>query len=252
MIYIQGAKREATLDERKTEDWRLCQLYREGDRKACNQLVLRHYPLVVKTAKRYQGRGLEMDDLIQHGCEAVQEAADRYKPGESAFSSYLVLWIRQKIIRAINETARMIRLPANVIQQRNLAYRALAKGRELNPKQRVIMADISASEIHRDLPQREGESLPSVIESISYDGEAPDAGLHESNTRDTVNEYLSVLGDDREREVIRMRYGIGSGERSTLAEVAEIMGLSRERIRQIESGAMSKMRVARRYLAKSS
>lgn len=240
------------------EEKELSKLALNGDKNAINKLVECNLLLVVSIAKKYYGCGLPLLDLIQEGNIGLITAAKKYD-GEKGFrfSTYATYWIRQTISRALSESSRTIRLPGNMVELLNKVKRVsteLSQKLGRKPEEEEIAAELGV-EIDKvqavmDLAQvvnsldtpidDEGETcMGDLIADDSKSNIMADL-IQETNTK-IVNDVLSTLGV-REAEIIRMRFGINRDEPMTLDEIGKHYGLSRERIRQIETKALRKLR----------
>ncbi len=221
------------------------------------QLSSGNLRLVVSIAKKYRNRGLSFLDLIQEGNTGLMRAVDKYEYRRGfKFSTYATWWIRQAITRAIADQARTIRIPVHMIdvlsKLRNVSKRLLQElGREPTTEETAAAADISLEETRRvlnigrhpvslDRPVGESEdsSFGEFIEDNSY--ESPIVSAGQSMLRDKIDGLLKTL-TYREREIIRLRYGLGDGYTYTLEEVGRIFKVTRERVRQIEAKAVRKL-----------
>jgi RNA polymerase primary sigma factor len=221
------------------------------------QLSSGNLRLVVSIAKKYRNRGLSFLDLIQEGNTGLMRAVDKYEYRRGfKFSTYATWWIRQAITRAIADQARTIRIPVHMIdvlsKLRNVSKRLLHElGREPTTEETAAAADISLEETRRvlnigrhpvslDRPVGESEdsSFGEFIEDNNY--ESPIVSAGQSMLRDKIEGLLKTL-TYREREIIRLRYGLGDGYTYTLEEVGRIFKVTRERVRQIEAKAVRKL-----------
>jgi RNA polymerase primary sigma factor len=228
---------------------------------AVKKLVEANLRFVVHYAKRYRGLGMSYMDLIHEGTLGLMEAAKRFDPERNVkFISYAVWWVRQAIFHALSEHARVFRLPQKLSGQ----VSKLAAAREKLKRDLQRMPTIAELALHTALPPEEVEQLllaagddVSLSTAVGDDGglelgdtleqdsvPSVEVEMIKSSFERRIQGMVSGL-DEKEREVIRMRFGLDGEEPKTLQEIGEAMGLSRERIRQIESRAKEKLRRSR-------
>lgn len=227
---------------------------------AAKTFIQANLRLVVSIAKGYQNPGVQLLDLIQEGNLGLMHAVQKFNPDKGfKFSTYGTWWIRQAITLSLDNTGRTVRLPAHVSERVRLitkSHKRLSDELGREPSIAEIAADVILQPADVEALLRYGEDHVSLDASLSVengnsrslkdvlvDRTAIPVDEQATSTTLTANitEALQVL-DEREREIIRLRYGLDSGEPRTLEEVGLIIGLTRERIRQLEARAQAKLR----------
>ena len=240
------------------EEQELSRRAKTGDKAAVNKLVESNLLLVVSIAKKYYGCGLPLLDLIQEGNIGLITAANKYD-GEKGFrfSTYATYWIRQAISRALGEQSRTIRIPANMIDLLNKIKKVTVEltqslnrqptDEELAEKLGVevdkVQAALDIAQVSSSLDTPIDDEGETSMGDLIADTKASNVGddlIKEANSQ-IIEGVLSTLSN-REAEIIRMRFGIGRDRPMTLEEVGTHYGLSRERIRQVETKALRKLR----------
>lgn len=256
-IYLNEIGEIPLLDE--TEEKELGRRISDGDESARARLEEGNLRLVVSIAKHYTGRGLPLMDLIQEGNIGLMHAAEKYDyTKDNRFSTYASWWIKEAITRAIDQQSREIRVPVHVAENIKRVQKAAKElqqefGREAEP-----------GEIAKKLGDRTEEEVKNILSYIrnpvsletpvGEDGEdslgdfvedrsetTPEDAMDVLVRKEEVQELLETL-NDREKEVISLRFGLGKDRTYTLEEIGESLGITRERVRQIESKAMEKLR----------
>lgn len=233
-----------------------------GDKDARDLLVSSNMRFVVNVAKKYQNRGLDLEDLISEGYVGLLEAVTRFDVDRGYhFISYAVWWIRQSILKAVYEKGRAIRLPmnrTNEILQIEKARKAVSgsskksEAQELDEIASMLgmtkyhvreMLDISRDTLSLDAPSSYDDSGKMTLgDSVASDTRSdPSENAIDASLRDSIFEVLGTL-DSKSAQVLRMRFGLDSGECMSLKQVGDHFNLTKERIRQIEKTAIMRIR----------
>lgn len=240
------------------EEKALAQRIAAGDNEAVDEMVKHNLRLVVSVAKKYKGCGLSLLDLIQEGNVGLIESAKKFDLSKGyRFSTYATWWIRQKIGRALSDQSRNIRIPAHVAELvskikrlsgpmtqelgRTPTEQELADKLGVEVDKVKVALDMSQAISSLDVPVGEDDDATVGDLQADHSAENPFNNLIREANKDIINSVFDTLGE-REANVLRLRFGIDTDHPYTLAEVGDVMGVTRERIRQIETKALRKMR----------
>ncbi len=232
---------------------------------ARQQLIIANTRLVVSIAKNYQGRGLSLTDLIQEGNLGLMKAVDRFEPERGVrLSTYATWWIRQNISRATGDNGRTIRLPINQGQRWGRLRKTAEElsqqlGREPSLEEIALASELTVEQVEATLSAvREPMQLD---ELVSDEDDRPREDLladteselpEQATARDLLIEAISYLLNTlpaREAAILKLRYGLDDGEMHSMAQIGEMMGYSRERIRQLQHTALDRLRRLDRNLS---
>lgn len=254
--YLQEIGKEELITAE--EEVQLAKKIKEGDEEALEKLTRANLRFVVSVAKQYQNQGLSLPDLINEGNLGLIKAARRFDETRGfKFISYAVWWIRQSILQALAEQSRIVRLPLNQVgslNKINKAYSKLEQEHEREPSTEELaeatdipvekVADtlrVSGKHISIDAPLVAGEESTLVEVLPNNDAPATDATLMKESLEREVERALATL-TERERDVIKLFYGIGVAHPLTLEEIGDKFNLTRERVRQIKEKAIRRLR----------
>ncbi|MDP4116959.1 MAG: sigma-70 family RNA polymerase sigma factor [Bacteroidota bacterium] len=237
----------------------LAKRIKKGDRRALEDLTKANLRFVVSVAKQFQNQGLSLGDLINEGNLGLIKAAQKFDETRGfKFISYAVWWIRQSIMQAISEQSRIVRLPLNRIgslSKISKAYRdleqeferkptttELAELLEMSPEDVAFALQISGHHVSMDAPFGGDDEKNSLMDVIPDEQQpTPDQTLMKESLKSEVENVLSTLSE-REAEVIKLYFGLETGQSATLEEIGDRFNLTRERVRQIKEKALRSLR----------
>jgi len=254
--YLQEIGREELITAE--EEVVLAKKIRDGDQDALEKLTRANLRFVVSVAKQYQNQGLSLPDLINEGNLGLIKAARRFDETRGfKFISYAVWWIRQSILQALAEQSRIVRLPLNQVgslNKINKAYSKLEQEYEREPTADEIaelldlpidkVSDtmkVSGRHVSMDAPFANGEESSLLDVLVNHDSLKADSGLIMESLSKEIDRALSTL-TERERDVVKLFFGIGLNHGLTLEEIGDKFDLTRERVRQIKEKAIRRLR----------
>ncbi|MFP4588904.1 MAG: RNA polymerase sigma factor RpoD/SigA [Candidatus Acetothermia bacterium] len=243
----------------REEEQELARRIAKGDQEAREELAQHNLRLVVSIAKNYRNYGVDFEDLVQEGNAGLMKAVDRFDPEKGyKFSTYATWWIRQAILKSLNNTGRTVRIPAHMSsllrdiknfeesflrdRGREPTLEEVAEGIEV-PEDKIRLARMSnegTSSLDKPLGEGQETNIMSDLiedERLSSPEEEVEEDLFTEKLKCLLNQELT----DREKQIIRLRYGL-AGKEKTLEETGEVFGISRERVRQIQERALDKLR----------
>ncbi|MBW4485895.1 MAG: RNA polymerase sigma factor, RpoD/SigA family [Tildeniella torsiva UHER 1998/13D] len=250
--------RQELVEKLKVSEAEFTQKLHEG-RTAKRRMIRSNLRLVVSIAKRYLNRGVPFLDLIQEGALGLNRATEKFDPDKGyKFSTYAYWWIRQGITRTIANDARTIRLPIHIVEKLNKlkkAHRDLRRDLQRNPSEQELAdaLDVTVDQLRSlqqvrrrslSLNHRVGKGEDTELMELLEDSstQTPESKISENMMRQEITSVLGEVLTEREKDIITLRYGLATGETHTLEEVGGIFNLSRERVRQIQTKAMRKLR----------
>lgn len=254
--YLQEIGREELITAE--EEVVLAKKIKDGDQRALEKLTRANLRFVVSVAKQYQNQGLSLPDLINEGNLGLIKAAKRFDETRGfKFISYAVWWIRQSILQALAEQSRIVRLPLNQVGSLNKINKAYSKleqqfEREPSAEELAEILDlpidkvsdtmkVSGRHVSMDAPFANGEESSLLDVLINHDSPKADIGLMNESLSKEIDRALSTL-TERERDVVKLFFGIGLNHGLTLEEIGDKFDLTRERVRQIKEKAIRRLR----------
>jgi RNA polymerase primary sigma factor len=236
----------------------LAKRIRRGEEEALDKLVRSNLRFVVSVAKKYQNQGVSLSDLINEGNLGLIRAAHKFDETKGIkFISYAVWWIRQAILQALAEQSRIVRVPLNragtlhrigkrssALQQelgREPTVEEIAEGMDISEEEVAKTLSISQSHLSLDAPLTPGEDNKLIDYLPDTQNAGPDQETFERALTDSIEEVLGTL-KEREAKILRLYFGLDSQEAMTLEEIGGMMGITRERVRQIKEKALARLR----------
>jgi RNA polymerase primary sigma factor len=258
--YLHDIGKEELLSGEEEVD--LARRIKKGDTKALDKLVKANLRFVVSVAKQYQGQGMNLSDLINEGNLGLIKAALRFDETRGfKFISYAVWWIRQSILQALAEQARIVRLPLNKLGFINKVNKMFAKLEQEHEREPTLLeiahalelapSDVkesllaSGQPVSMDAPVHPDEDMNMYDFLLSEDSLKPDKELLNESLRKEIERVLNTL-TPREADIVRLYFGLNHNHPHTLDEIGDIMGLTRERVRQIKEKALRKLKQSTR------
>lgn len=257
-LYLRDIRKTSllTADEEKELGRRV----QRGDQEARSRMIESNLRLVVMIAKRYVNRGLSFTDLVEEGNVGLVKAVDRFKPSKGCrFSTYGTWWIRQAIERALINQVRTVRVPVHVsddLSRLNRVEREMHRAFRRAPSDEELEDETGFTLVYiRRLRSLQRRTM-SIDQPLDSDGEFtlkdkledphvsdPSEAIHAEKLRHLIRSKLGIL-DAREQKILTLRFGLRTGEFMTLEKIGRIIGVTRERIRQIQVEALAKLRAA--------
>jgi RNA polymerase primary sigma factor len=240
------------------EEYELGARAREGDQEAIDALVRANLRFVISVAKKYQNRGVSLIDLIQEGNVGLVTAAKKFDIGQGVkFISYAVWWIRQAILSALANQGRAVRVPLNRASdlarifrererlkqelRRDPTLEELAEAAKLTPEVVQQLQTLNAAEIRLDAPIGDSDDSQLVERFVLDEAQEPELAVEERLLSEQIEKALETL-TPRDARVIRLYFGLESGREHTLEEIGNMLGVTRERVRQLRDRALKRLR----------
>ncbi|SVA78386.1 uncharacterized protein METZ01_LOCUS131240 [marine metagenome] len=259
--YLQEISQYPLID--RAEEGRLAKLIRKGEEEALDKLVRSNLRFVVSVAKKYQSQGVPLSDLINEGNLGLIRAAHKFDETKGIkFISYAVWWIRQAILQALAEQSRIVRVPlnragalyrvgrqkSNLLQElgRDPTVEEIAEGLDVTREEVERTLAISQTHLSLDAPMQPGDEKGRLLDFLPDQfSPGPEDEAYEHALKATVEDALSSL-KEREAKILRLYYGLDGQEPMTLEDIGSILGITRERVRQIKEKALVRLRHASR------
>ncbi len=255
-IYLKEISRYRPV--KSEEEARLASGIRQGNRKDLDKLVKANLRFVVSVARNYQNQGMALSDLINEGNIGLIRAAKRFDEKKNfKFISYAVWWIRQAILQALADQSRIVKLPLNrvgIIHRIDKAEERLLQRKGRRPGFDEVATELSIDEnsvietvkignrhISMDAPFEDNEEVSLLDLLKDKEGPLPDENISRESFRENVNRQLDIL-TDREKEIVKLYFGIDTGTPHTLDEIGARLSLTRERVRQVKESALKRLR----------
>ena len=254
--YLRDVSRHELITPEKEKE--LGALAQKGDQDAIQQLARANLRFVISVAKKYQNRGVSLTDLIQEGNVGLVTAACKFDPEQGVkFISYAVWWIRQAILASLANHGRAVRVPLNRASDLARIFREkerlkqekgrepsteeLAEGTYLTPELVESLQTLNSAEIRLDAPIGDSEDSQLVERFINEEAAEPELEVEKRLLTETINDALSLL-EIRDAKVLRLYFGLEGEREHTLEEIGNMLGVTRERIRQLRDRALRRLR----------